>query len=118
MNPMIATIDATISIDPIEFCEVVAEDEVVKIFVEPGNVEIVVVFGNGETVVGLGIFDHFAIPFAFWIVPALWKPPPTNKLFDFVSKCIIDIVVAVIVGDWISTPFCIKSEFVEFNSIK
>ena len=34
-----------------------------------GYCEIVVTIG--VAVVGFGIFDHFAIPFAVWIVPAL-----------------------------------------------
>ena len=100
MKPIIVTIEAIIVVndDPLEFWETVAE-EVVEIFVELDDafgwsdwfvvdkvlVDIVVVT-IGLAVVGFGIFDHFAIPFAVWIVPALWKYPPTNKLFDFVSK--------------------------------
>ena len=68
------------------------EDKVVKIFVELDDIAVVVneddVFGwsdrfvvvklvvdivvtIGVVVVGFGIFDHFAIPFAVWIIPAL-----------------------------------------------
>ena len=68
------------------------EDEVVKSFVELDDIVVVneddvfgwndwlvvdklvvdiVVVTIGAVVVGFGIFDHFAIPFAVWIVPAL-----------------------------------------------
>ena len=123
MKPIIVTIEAIIAVDddPIEFCEILVEEEVVEIFVELDDIVVVdeeVVFGwsdwfvvgklvvdivvtIGVTVVGFGTFDHFAIPFAVSIVPAAWKPPPTNKLFDVVSKYITFTAP--------STPFCIKS---------
>ena len=110
MKPMIVTIEAIIVLDddPIEFCDIVAEGEVVKIFVVNDIVDdvfgwVVVdwVVTIGEVVVGIWMFDHFAIPFAVLIVPTPWKLPPTNKLFDFVSK--------YIAATKLSTPFCIKS---------
>ena len=79
MKPIIVTIEAIIVVDddPIEFCEIVVK-EVVKIFVGIDDIVVVneddvvdIVVTIGVVVVGFGIFDHFAIPVAVSIVPAL-----------------------------------------------
>ena len=82
-------VDKLVVVD--EFCEIVVEDEVVKRFVELDDIVVVneddvfgwsdrfvvdklvvdIVVTNGVVVVGFRIFDHFAIPFAVRIVPAL-----------------------------------------------